>query len=69
MSDDTATADNPATTVVENNYLVNDTNVVDNKQIALPVTGDAGTFMFTAIGTVLLVAGVSAIVYSRKQRA
>lgn len=69
LSDTAATADNPATTDVENNYLVNETNVVDNKQIALPVTGDAGTFMFTAIGTVLLIAGVGAIVYSRKLRA
>lgn len=69
LSDTTATADNPATTDVENNYLVNSQNVVDNRQPVLPVTGDAGTFMFTAIGTVLLVAGVGAIVYSRKQRA
>ena len=69
LSDTTATADNPATTDVENNYLVNSQNVVDNRQPVLPVTGDAGTFMFTAIGTVLIVAGVGAIVYSRKQRA
>ena len=69
LSDTTATADNPATADVENNYLVNSQNVVDNRQPVLPVTGDAGTFMFTAIGTVLLVAGVGAIVYSRKQRA
>ena len=69
MSDTTATADNPATTETENNYLVNSQNVVDKKQPVLPVTGDAGTFTLTAIGTVLLIIGVGAVVYSRKQRA
>ena len=69
LSDTTATADNPATSETENNYLVNSQNVVDKKQPVLPVTGDAGTFTLTAIGTVLLIIGVGAVVYSRKQRA
>lgn len=69
LNDTTATADNPATPEAENNFLVNATNVVDNRQPVLPVTGDAGTFTLTAAGTVLLVAGVFAIVRSRKQRA
>ncbi|EPD77081.1 isopeptide-forming domain-containing fimbrial protein [Atopobium sp. oral taxon 199] len=70
LDETTATADNPATDgVIENNFLVNSQNVVDNKQPALPITGDAGTFTLTAAGTVLLAAGVFAIVRSRKQRA
>lgn len=70
LSETTATADNPATEgVTENNFLVNSQNVVDKKQPALPITGDSGTFTLTAAGTVLLAAGVFAIVRSRKQRA
>ncbi|WP_282710326.1 isopeptide-forming domain-containing fimbrial protein [Lancefieldella sp. Marseille-Q7238] len=70
LSETTATADNPATEgVTENNFLVNSQNVVDKKQPVLPVTGDAGTFALTAAGTVLLAAGVFAIIRSRKQRA
>lgn len=64
-----ATGDNPATTEVETNFLVETAAKVDPKQPALPVTGDAGTFGLTAAGTALLAAGVFFVVRSRKQQA
>ncbi len=64
---DNAQADNPATTnVKETNYLVNGTNVVDPDLPLLPVTGDAGTFLLTLGGVVLVSA--SAALYARSRR-
>jgi fimbrial isopeptide formation D2 family protein/LPXTG-motif cell wall-anchored protein len=64
VSEDTAIADNPATTdVKENNYLVSDSNVVDPDQPLLPVTGEAGTIAITVGGLVLV--GAACVVASR----
>lgn len=60
---DVAKADNPATTEIENNYRVSDSNVVDPDQPLLPVTGDAGTAVLTIGGVALL--GAACLVASR----
>lgn len=67
VSEDTATADNPATAnIVENNYLVNATDVIDNKAPALPVTGGAGTVGMTVVGVVFI--GGAAYLLTRNRR-
>lgn len=66
LSEENAKADNPATKVTENNYLVSNSNVVDPDQPLLPVTGDAGT-LFITIGGVALI-GAACIVVSRSRR-
>lgn len=63
LSETNATADNPATKVTENNYLVSNSNVVDPDQPLLPVTGDAGTAVLTIGGVALL--GAACLVASR----
>jgi fimbrial isopeptide formation D2 family protein/LPXTG-motif cell wall-anchored protein len=65
---DTATGDNPATIdVTETNYQVKDENVIDPDQPLLPVTGDAGTFLLTLGGVVLVSASVALYARSRKK--
>ena len=63
LSEGNAKANNPATKVTENNYLVSDSNVVDPDQPLLPVTGDAGTAVLTIGGVALL--GAACLVASR----
>lgn len=67
LNADVCTADNPATTVVENNYLVNDTDVVDPSAPDLPVTGGAGTFAITAAGVVLVCGSLVLVARSRRK--
>ena len=67
LNEASCTQDNPATAVVENNYLVSSVNVVDPKQPALPITGAAGTFALTAGGVALLAVGIVFFLRSRKQ--
>ena len=66
VSEDNANADNPATDVVENNFLVNGTDVVDPKAPALPVTGGAGTVGMTVVGVVFI--GGAAYLLTRNRR-
>lgn len=67
VNEDIAKADNPATTdVVENNFLVNNTDVVDPKAPALPVTGGAGTVGMTVVGVVFI--GGAAYLLTRNRR-
>ncbi len=63
VNETNATADNPATKVTENSYLVSNSNVVDPDQPLLPVTGDAGTAVLTIGGVALL--GAACLVASR----
>lgn len=63
LNETNAKADNPATEVTENNYLVSNSNVVDPDQPLLPVTGDAGTAVLTIGGVALL--GAACLVASR----
>ena len=50
--------DNPATTDVEDNYLVATADgVVDPIQAALPAAGGPGTLVITAAGVILLAVG------------
>ncbi len=68
LSEAVCTADNPATTQVENNYLVATSDVVDPDQPQLPITGGAGTLALTAAGVVLLAFGGVVFVRSRKNQ-
>lgn len=63
---DSATADSPATQVVEVNFL-NAGEKVDPKQGKLPTTGGAGTVAFTA-GGILLIAGGAVVVFRSRKR-
>lgn len=67
LSESACTDDNPATSVVENNYLVETEPVVDPDQPSLPVTGGAGTFAVTA-GGVILIAGALAVILKLRRR-
>lgn len=49
--------DNPATTDVEDNYLVSTVDVMDPIQAALPAAGGPGTLIITAAGVILLAVG------------
>lgn len=68
LSADTATADNPATTETENNYLVATADVVDPDQPTLPATGGAGTLIITAVGVGLLAVGGVVILRAQKKQ-
>lgn len=68
LSATTATADNPATTETENNYLVAVDNVVDPDQPTLPTTGGAGTLAITAVGVGLLAVGGVVILRAQKKQ-
>lgn len=66
LSEAVCTGDNPATSVVENNYLIASGDVVDPDQPALPVTGGAGTFLVTVVGVALV--GGSLVMFLRIRR-
>ena len=76
LNDESAKADNPATTnVTEANFYQVDGDaktegiqgVVDPDQGVLPTTGEAGTFAVTAAGVVLVAGGITLVMGARKR--
>lgn len=60
-------SDNPATTDIENNYLVASDDVVDPVAPKLPITGDAGVLGITAAGVVLVSGALVLIARNRRK--
>lgn len=67
LNDGVCKADNPATTEVENNYLVATDDVVDPTIPNLPITGGAGLLGITGAGIILVSGALVLIARNRRK--